>query len=325
MTCNNNFYLTILDRLRFKTNLQKVREELNISKQQMNYYLRQLKKRGLIQNKGYGWWELTNQSKRMTKYDNFLKKDMIRGHAYVWEVKLINKPENWDKRLEILKKKKINHKIVGAKNTTPRIKALGRKVWLCKDHLRIFDIEKSSYYGENAIEARKNSFLQLLRIVQVLENKLGFSLKPFNWEFRKEHYALIKNDFAIEQNNKGIIIRINDEYGEWLLVDDSLGMGGELENIGKKSFETNIPMKKWWNDNKKHNFKVTPEFILKGFNNLIQIQEKGIKHQAEYSRDLVEHKGAIKRMSYSTEANSKTIELLAGVVKELSEEVRKLK
>ena len=58
MTCNNNFYLTILDRLRFKTNLQKVREELNISKQQMNYYLRQLKKRGLIQNKGYGWWEL---------------------------------------------------------------------------------------------------------------------------------------------------------------------------------------------------------------------------------------------------------------------------
>ena len=322
MTNNNNFYLTILDRLRFKTNLKKIREELSISKQQMNYYLRILKKRGLVQNKGYGWWELTNKSKNMTKYDNFLKKDMIRGHAYVWEVKLINKPENWDKRLEIIKKKNINHKIVGAKNTTPRIKALGRKVWLCKNHLRIFDIEKSSYYGETAIESRKNSFLQLLRIVQVLENKLGFSLKPFEWEFKKEHYALIKNDFAIEQNNKGIIIRISDKDGEWLLVDDSLGMGGELENIGKKSFETNIPMKKWWNNNKEHNFKVTPDFILKGFDKLIQTQLIEQKNKAEYSKDLVEHKNAIKKMGNSTEANTKTIELLAEVVKELSEKIK---
>ena len=263
---NKNFYLTILDRLKFKTNLQKIQEELNISKQQLNYYLRELKKKGFIENKGYGWWELTNKSKNSTKYDIFLKKDMVRGHAYIWEIKLIKKPKNWEKRLEIIKNKNINYKLVGAKETTPRIKALGRKVWLCNDKLRIFDIEKASYYGDNAVESRKNSFLQLLRIVQVLENKLGFNLRPFEWEFKKEHYALIKNDFAIEQNNKGVIIRVSDENGEWLLVDDSLGMGGELENIGKKAFETNIPMKNWWNDNKKHNFKITPSFLMEKLN-----------------------------------------------------------
>lgn len=272
MSRKNNFYLTILDRLRFKTNLKKIREELDISKQQMNYYLRQLKKRGLIYNKGYGWWELTSKSKNTSKYDIFLKKDFIRGHAYIWEVKLTKIPKGWNKRLDILKKKKINHKLVGAKGTTPRIKVLGRKVWLCNNHLRIFDTKKSSYYGENAIEARKTSFLQLLRIVGALESKLGVFLRPFEWEFRKEHYALIKNDLAIHHNDKGVILRVADEGGEWLLVDDSLGMGGELENVGKKAFKTNIPMEKWWNDHKNHNFKVTPTFLIERMAEVTQNQ-----------------------------------------------------
>ena len=279
-----NFYLTITNELKDKTNLTNIQKKLNISKQNLNYYLRQLKKKGFVYSKGYGWYELTEKGKNPTKYDIFLNKDSIRGHAYVWNVELPKKIKDWDKRLNIIKQKNINYKLVGALKTTPRIKALGRKVWLCNDHIRIFDIEKSSYYGKDAIESKKNSTLQLCRIIQVLENKLGFYFKPLNFEVRKEHYALIKNDLAIEHNKKGIILRIKDENNEeFLLIDDSLGQGGELENIGKKAFKTNIPMQKWWIENKDTNFKVTPNFILKSLGGLIQTQQMNadniIKHQ----------------------------------------------
>ena len=312
MTYKNNFYFSILNELKTKTNLKNIQKKLNISKQSLNYYLRELKKNGFIKNKGYGWWELTNKSKNSIKYSIFLKKDTIRGHAYIWEVKLIKKPKDWDERLEIIKKKQINYKLIGAKRTTPRIKALGRKVWLCNDHLRIFDIEKSSYYGDNAIESRKNSFLQLLRIVQVLENKLGFNLKPFEWEFKKEHYALIKNDLAIDQNRKGIIMRISDEQGEWLLVDDSLGQGGELETIGKKAFNTNIPMQKWWNDHKKNKFKITPTFLMENINEVTQ-------NQLMFNENFESHVKSIRQLGNSAEANTKSTELLARTILEMKE------
>lgn len=277
-TCKNNFYLTIINELKITTNLTKIQNKLNISKQKLNYYLRELKKKGFVINKGYGWWELTNKSKNMTKYGIFLKEDMLRGHAYIWEIEIEKIPKNWNKRIEILKQKNINFILVGAKETTPRIKILGRKVWLCNNHLRIFDTEKSSYYGENPKESRLNSKKQAMRIVLSCENKLGIKLNPQKIIFRKEHYAFIKNSLAIDQNRKGIIWRIKDDNGdEWLLIDDSLEEGGELEVIGKKAFKTSPKLQKWWNEQKETNFKVTPSFLMEKFktteDNLNQVSE----------------------------------------------------
>jgi len=218
-----------------------------------------------LEKKGDGWYEVKKEvksSKNMTKYDIKLKKDMVRGHAYIWRIELTRKPENWNKRLNLIKKKKINHKLVGALKTTPRIKVMGRKIWLCNDHIRIFDIEKSSYYGNDNKEARENSTMKLFEIVKALENKLGFLIKPFEFSVQKEHYALIKNDLAIDHNKKGVIMRIEDEEGEWLLIDDSLGMGGELETIGKNAYKNNKPLQNWWNDMKRTEFKITPSFLM---------------------------------------------------------------
>lgn len=310
-TSNKNFYLPILGCLKESTNLSKITKQLSISKQQLNYYLRELKKKGFIYNKGKGWWELTEKGKNPTKYGNFYEKDSIRGHAYVWNVKKTKEIKDWDKRIEILDKKGINYKLVGTLKNIPRIKILGRKIWLCNDHFRIFDIEKSSYYGKDAIEARNNSSLQVLRIVQGLESKLGVSIKPIEYEVMKEHYALIKNDLAIDQNHKGIIMRIKDENNEeFLLIDDSLEMGGELENVGKKAFKTNIPMQKWWIDNKNTDFKVTPTFILNGFNQLTG-------NLNYYAENMVSHVKAVQNLGNSAEANTKSTELLAQSIKDM--------
>lgn len=304
-TGEKSLYLPIIDQLEGTTNLSKIQKNLGLSKQQLNYYLGRLKKMGLVKHKGDGWYEPVKGSKNSTKYGNLFKKDSSRGHAYVWRVELPKEITGWEKRIKILEKKGINFKRVGVLKTTPRIKALGRKVWLCNDHLRIFDTKKASYYGDTAKESRPIATLELFRIVTCLENKLGFLLKPFKFSIQKEHYALIKNDLAIDQNQKGVIMQIRDDMGNvWLLVDDSLGEGGELENIGKKSYKTNIPMQKWWNDNKKHGFEVTPTFILEQFSKLIEDRQ----FYAENNKSHVE-----------------AIQILGQTVRELKEEVKKLK
>ena len=309
-----NFYLPILNELKLSTNLTKIREKLNISKQQLNYYLRRLKDSGVIINKSKGMWELTDSSKNPTKYGKNLSKDTIRGHAYIVNVIPSKLPENWKDRLEIIKKKGINYKLVGAKETTPRIKVLGRKVWLCNKHIRIFDKADESYYGLSGIESRKQSFYAFYKVLNALENKLGVSLRPYDFQWKKEHYAFIKNDLAIDQNKKGVIWRISDEEGEWLLIDDSLEMGGELENTGKKALTTNLQMQKWWNKKKENKFKIDDDYIQKGFgqtndmiNGVVQIQKREAEKWNEYSRDIVEHKNAIKILGKEVKGLSRTI------------------
>ena len=296
-----NFYLSIIRHLKVSTNLTKLQEKLGISKQQLNYYLRGLKERGLVIKKGRGWYEPVKKSKNSIRYGNLLVKDSSRGHAYVWNVKLPKEIEGWNKRIKKLEEKGIHFNLVGALKTTPRIKALGRKVWLCNDHLRIFDKPKQSYYGKTAKESKSLAHMELLSIVRVLENKLGFLFKPLVYSVQKEHYALIKNDLAIDQNKKGIIMRIKDENGdEWLLIDDSLEQGGELETVGKKAYKNNIPLQKWWIDHKNQNFKVTPSFILNTMNGIQQ-------NQLIFDKNMTSHLEVLKKLGTAVDELRKEI------------------
>lgn len=285
-----NFYLPILDELKQHTNLTKIQKNLGISKQQLNYYLRRLRENGLITKKGTGWWEVKDSSKRTTQYGRILPKDFVRGHGYVITINFPKEIEGWDNRIKLLESKNYNYKLVGAMNNIPRIKVLGRKVWLCNNHIRIFEKKDKSYYGEDAVISRSRAFEEILDVVRCLENKLGINLSPYSFEFRKEHYALIKNDLAIDQNKKGIIMRIKDKDGEWLLIDDSLGMGGELETIGKKSLTTNIHLQKWWNEMKDTKFSWTPTNIGKS---IYQVT----KNQEMFNENFVSHVEAIKTLS----------------------------
>ena len=112
MTKKNNFYLSILNALRISTNLTKIQKKLNISKQNLNYYLRELKKNGYIYTKDKGWYELTERSKNLTKYDKILSKDISRGHAYIWNIYFSKEIKDWNKRIQILQEKGIHFKLV---------------------------------------------------------------------------------------------------------------------------------------------------------------------------------------------------------------------
>lgn len=114
-----NFLLnTIIDGLNFGKYPQKIAEELSISKQKINYYIRNLKKQGVIEKKGYGVWEV----KKSTKDDIHLGKKETRGHAFIWKVKIKNLNLK-----DILDLKKIDYILVGLKNT-PRIVLNAKKI-----------------------------------------------------------------------------------------------------------------------------------------------------------------------------------------------------
>lgn len=301
MTRKKDFYLSVLNQLKIKTNLSKIQEKLSISKQDLNYYIRVLKKNGLIIQKGRGWYEVKDKVKNSTKYDIFLDKDISRGHACVWEVKISKEIPNYKNRINILKEKGINFNLVGALKTTPRIKVLGRKIWLCNDHIRIYDKKDNSYYGKNATESRYYALQEVLLIVGIINSKFGLSLKEIDITFKKEHYALIKNDLAIENNKRGEIIRVSDEFGEWLLIDDSLEQGGELETIGKKAYPTNIKVQKWWNDMKKTNFEVTPTFLMESIGGMIQVQQMNSDNIVKHQKVLDEMLITLKKIQKSLE------------------------
>lgn len=310
MTGKTSLYKPILKEFEITTNLSEISKKLKISRQVLNYYLRRLKQEQFLIQKGRGWYELNKNVKIATKHGFTTNKDFTRGHAYVWKLKLNKEIPNWNNRISILDSKNNHYILVGALKTTPRIKVLGRNVWLCNNHIRIYDKKNQAYYGSNAIESRKLAFQELLLIVGALERKLGVSLRPFEFEWKKEHYALIKNDLAIQENRQGNQWHITDEDGEWLIIDDSLGEGGELETIGKKAFQTNIPLQKWWNDQKKHKFEVGATFIvnsLKETNDAIGVLVQDRRYWAENQRTHVE-----------------AIKTLSEAVKQLQEEVKKL-
>jgi predicted transcriptional regulator len=52
------FYFTILGRLEKNTNLKEIQKDFDISKQNLNYYLRKLNKEGFLRNIGRGHWEI---------------------------------------------------------------------------------------------------------------------------------------------------------------------------------------------------------------------------------------------------------------------------
>ena len=271
-----NFNLTILNLLNQGKNPKAISKELNISLPNLSYHLRQLKDSGNIKKIGYGTWEVKNLTL------NTLKKDkQIRGHAFIWTIKL-NKKFDW---INLLKNK--DYKLV--RGLTPRLFILSKKVWLGKKTITIY--ESKSFYGINSIESRKFAVITLLEVLEALEKELGINLKPYIFKPNREHYGQIKNDLARQYNRKKQKMVISDSLeGDWLWIDDSESLS-ELET---KNIVRSKQVQDWWNDNKKHNFKVTPSFLME----TLAIQQN---HLNQFSKQIESHLALIKQWKMSNE------------------------
>jgi len=287
MTSNIDFYLTILELMKNKKNPV---TELNISKQKLYYYRRQLKELGFIK-KEKGIWEVIKSKKEDLEHALNWKDKKIRGHAFIWKVKA-NRDYDWKILLE---NKNIKYNLV--RGLIPRLFIKDKKVWLGKESITIY--ETKSFYGKNAIESRKYAVFELQETIRELKRKLGIDFKYFFKPVR-EHFGMIKNELARQcnDNNEKIIVRDTLD-GEWLWVDDSNGMLGELETGGKGFTKDraalNIGVQNWYNDHKKHEFKVTPSFILETMNGIQQ-------NQLIFDKNIIKHQKVLDEMSETLKA-----------------------
>jgi len=303
-------YLSIWNKIKEGKNQKQISKELNIKQQNVSYYLRRLKKLGIVRKLGYGVWETTTTQKKDLEHALSKSSKKIRGHAFIWKIKL-GKKYDWIKILDNLN---INYSLI--RGYTPRIVINKRKIWLGKKSVIIYD--PYSYYGKNAIESRKHSIISFLEIVDTLKRKIGVNLRGLPFTISREHYGMIKNDLAIQCNRNGEKIYVSDDKeGEWLWIDDSHSLG-ELETGGKRALTRSIQVQNWWNDNKKYDFKVTPSFLLEQINKVTQ-------NQLMFNENFESHVGAVTKLGNSADANARTTELLADVVKDLVMEVKNLK
>lgn len=267
---------------------KEVSDSLSISKQNLNYYIRQLKLKGLLEKKGYGTWEVKKTSKNSTKDAKNLKQ--IRGHAFIWKIQ--HKITNWE---ELLKLKNLKYNYIGIKKT-PRIWLNNKKVWLGKKNIIIY--ESNSFYAENSINSKKYAVYELLETLRELEIKLNINLKPYTFTTGREHYGYIKNDLAVQCNKQGEKIYIRDGKDLWLWIDDSLSLG-ELENNELvKSKKT----QDWFNDLKYSNFPKTSD--------ILKITEGVAKNQVMFDKNFQSHLKLISKLSLAVDELRKEISSL---------------
>jgi len=274
-----NLYLFVLNLLKQGKSPSKISKELNLTKQNLQYYLTTLKKKGFIEKKGYGTWEVKNLT--LNTLDPNPKP--IRGHAFIWTIKLPQEMKDWK---EYLDKLKTPYRLVRGK--TPRIFLGKKKVWLGKKTITLY--EPNSFYGQNAIESRKYAVISLINDLKAIEKILHIKLGNYVFSPAREHFALIKNDLAKQVNKEGEKIVVKDYNGDWLWVDASDGIG-ELETGNLNALVNNVGVQKWWNNMKETKFEVTPKFILESLGKSIQVQEMHsiniIKHQRVLDEMLI--------------------------------------
>jgi hypothetical protein len=82
----------------------------------------------------------------------------------------------------------------------------------------------------------------------------------------------------------------DDLEGEWLWIDFS----DEIDELETKNIVRSKQVQDWWNDNKKHNFKVTPSFLME----TLAIQQN---HLNQFSKQIESHLALIKQWKMSNE------------------------
>lgn len=285
--------LQVLEEIKAGNNPGKISDNFKIPKQTINYYVGKLKKLGCIKKVSYGVWEYIKEvpivpKGRVKKYQ-YLKQ--IRGHAFIWKVRFIQENINWSKRLE---KYNIPYSFICNKKVN-RIIFKGRKIWLSKKGLTIY--EPLDYLGASAIQTKGKAVWELDQLIKELGRKLNLNLNFYKFTTSREHYGIIKNELAKQYNDKGEKLYVRGDDGSvWLWIDNSHSLQ-ELEN---KEPNLNRKIQEWYNDHKKHNFEVTPTFVMTAIN-------KNTQNLEAYAEHLKAHVGSIKELGSSVKDLTKTI------------------
>jgi hypothetical protein len=266
----------------------KISKKHRINKKTLQYYLRQLKEMKCIEKQGYGVWKVLKEVSFSSKATSLKKQ--IRGHAFNWKIKFKHQI-NWKKRLE---DNKIKYQLIGVNRSTPRIIFNEKKIWFTKTGLVVY--EPQSFFSRSSHTSKGMAVWELDKTIKALGRRLKIDLGGYLFTTSREHYGMIKNELAKQYNDKGEKLYISDDNGIWMWIDFSHSIH-ELETNNPKD---SWGVQGWFNDHKKHNFKVTPTFLMENINQVTQ-------NQIMFAKNMESHIGAIKTLGKEVKGLSKTI------------------
>lgn len=224
------------------------------TKRQVDHALKKLQEAGFIEKLAYATWEATVPEltreifeRRYTKVHRVTppegtrelregtraKPDTDRMHAVMVTVQ-IPKLKNWERRAELLEKKGISFEpiVQGQRISFRDIE----KIWLCRESIVMY--LPYSWFADTSAAALEKATGDVIAIISGLEKHLGAaSFKvggSYKFRFSKQEHALVKNALAQQYNDKKLKLRVYDDSGLWLLVDDSFSLK-ELEAVHPES------------------------------------------------------------------------------------------
>jgi DNA-binding transcriptional ArsR family regulator len=254
------------------------------SESALQYHLNKLKHAGAIRKIAYGTWEVSDTAffdlKRTSKSSqvaytkvpqnlNFLTQDSVRGHGFVFTLKLDKGLRNWGRREEFLEKNNIKYIKLKIPKGGQRIIFKGRKIWLTNKSVIVY--EKSSYFSETAKGAKDYAIYKFISLIKSLERYLqaDFTIKAgqhYKFKVSRQHYALVRNALALQYDKEGKKLQVYTANGLWFLIDNSFNLH-EAETVhAETADDDNHKVQSFFNSLK--DYPLTTDFILKAMNGI---------------------------------------------------------
>ena len=307
---SKNFYLSIVHKIKQGKIPAQIKDELGISKQNLNYYIATLKRLGCIKNLAYGVWEYVKDydpeevKKTVVIGKNNrggLKQDTVRGHGILAKLRIKKDLRNWDKREELLNKLNIPFEpyYVGGIKRGQRILFRNYKVALT-DKSILFNLPES-FIADNATKAKKDALFKVLSIIKGLERELRANFGEFgkyNIRFSRQHYALIKNALAQQYDKEGKKLECYSGKGLWLIIDNSYNLHetetvhpatAELDNLKVQNFFNSLKRDPITSTEIKENFKEVKEILTQTSKDQVataQVLDQLNKNVIKITKDL---------------------------------------
>lgn len=255
-----------------------ISKKYNIPKQTLAYNVGKLVKMGCIEKVGYGDWRFIKEVPIQPKVTLEVNSDFkeIRGHAFIWNIEFLEEKYNW-KQIIInykrrYKKPRLSFKMIcGGK--VPRIIFKGRKIWLTKSGLTIY--EPLDFLGRSSFSVKGKAVYEMDGLVKNLVKHFKLKIQNYRFTCSREHFAHVKNQMARQFNDNKQKIKVKVD-GKYFWIDHSDGEHEEETN------DTNISVQaqKFYKSQVKTGFKVTPEVTL----DLIKKNAESISENAKSNK-----------------------------------------
>lgn len=284
--------------------------------------LEKLKENNLVENI-YPIWKIVNGRvgfcKTLLHNDNIFE---LHGLGYI--LKLIKTPEWWNKRKPRLMRLRdwqfTNHNF-GKNNSNPFQQLINENFVIQTYPESIIIISRKRYYSNNPYETIKDAIGDVVDLINYLEERFKFKFFPDGvpcLEIRKNDFNRLNDHLAkhCKKNGRRFLVELDKNRKVWVDYSEPFGKeanypeGQEILEKVTKDFLINKPL--------------TNSELQKLIQNIAVTYKSDLDKRNEYSKDILIHKEAIRKMGNNTEANTKSIELLADVIKDLRNEVIKL-